>query len=233
MMAKQHAYPLCRIASESATVFRAILLTAMCFAMPTFGQEKSSLEKDSSGWIDLFPANDLKGWKRVALDQGLVEKNPWSVENGLLVCRGQGAKEMLLYDKPFGDGTFHLEWRFHKLDGKQDYNSGAYVRSLDGLVWHQIQIAHLDQPPFMGDLFGDMKVNGKTERVIINGNGPEHVNPPGQWNSYEIASKGNEIRVWVNGYTTLTWNECAIDRGMVGMQAEFFTIEFRNLKFKP
>ena len=195
--------------------------------------DKSTLEKDSLGWIDLFPNAEMKDWKRVALEVGLVEKHPWSVQGDILLCEGAGAKEMLLYDKPFADGVFHLEWRFRKLDGKQDYNSGAYVRTLDGTVWHQIQIAHLDKPPFMGDLFGDMSVKGKTERVIIPGTGPQHINPPGQCNLYEITCRGKQVDVWMNGHSTLTWNDCAVAKGMVGMQAEFFTIEFRNLKFKP
>lgn len=211
-----------------------LALLALTFSVESIiAQEKSALEKNSKGWIDLFPSQDLKNWKRVALDQGLVAKNPWSVQGEILVCNGAGAKEMFLYDKPLTDGIFHLEWRFKLSDGRQDYNSGAYVRSVDGLVWHQVQIAHLEKPPLMGDIFGDMNVNGKIERVIISGTGPKHVNPPGEWNTFEITAKGKEISVWINGTTTLTWRECAVDKGLVGMQAEFFTIEFRNLKFKP
>jgi hypothetical protein len=196
-------------------------------------QEKSALEKNPSGWIDIFPDQELKNWKRVGLEQGLVKKHPWSVHGDTLLCEGVGAKEMFLFDSPLGDGSFHLEWRFKQVDGKQEYNSGAYVRTLDGKVWHQIQIAHLEKPPFMGDLFCDMTVNGKTERVIAQGNGTSRVKPPGQSNTYEITAKGKEIEVWINGATTLTWRDCAVEKGLIGMQAEFFTIEFRNLKFKP
>ena len=196
-------------------------------------QEKSLLEREPSGWIDLFPKPDLKSWKRVGLELGMADKQPWSVENGLLVCRGEGVKEMFLYDQPLGDGVFHLEWRFRPLDGKQDYNAGAYVRSLDSAIWHQIQIAHLDKPPLLGDLFGDMQVNGKTERVIVSGDGPKRVHPPGQWNTFEITAVGKEIKVWINGYDTLTWKNCAVAKGYVGLQAEFYTIEFRTLKYKP
>lgn len=201
-------------------------------AQEKIAADKSALEKDSTGWIDIFPSQNLKNWKRVGLEQGLVETNPWSVHENILLCQGEGAKEMFLYDKPFADGIFHLEWRFKKSEGKQDYNAGAYVRSLDGKVWHQIQIAHLEKPPFMGDLFGDMNVNGKVERVIIQGKGAAQVNPPGQWNTFEITAKGKEVHVWINGTTTLSWRDCAVEKGMIGMQAEFFTIEFRNLKFK-
>ncbi len=198
--------------------------------------EKSALERDPKGWLDLTPGKDLQGWKRVAIapDTTLNTKNPWKMEGGLLLCDGVGVKEMLLHDKEFGDGIFHLEWRFRKVEGKKDYNSGAYVRTAaDGKLWHQVQIAHLEKPPLMGDLFGDSLVKGKPERVLVRGDGAKRANPPGEWNTYEITARGKTVRVWFNGAMTLTWDECPLAKGHVGMQAEFYFIEFRNLKFKP
>ena len=189
---------------------------------------KSALERDPKGWIDLFPGKDLKGWKRVPIapDTTLNAKNAWKVEGNLLLCDGVGVKEMLLHEKEFSDGIFHLEFRFRKVAGKQDYNSGAYVRtSGDGKLWHQVQIAHLEKPPLLGDLFN--------EKVLVRGDGAKRAHPPGDWNTYEITAKGNTIKVWINGAGTLTWSECPVKKGHVGMQAEFFFIEFRNLKFKP
>jgi hypothetical protein len=212
--------------------FLAILLVT---PLEAWAQEKSLLEREAKGWIDLMPGKKLEGWKRVPLDPEtkLADKNPWSVRGDILECDGVGIKEAFYHDREFTDGVFHLEWRFKKVNDKKDYNSGAYVRSVDGKLWHQVQIAHLDKPPFMGDLFGDLPVNGKIERVIIRGNGPDRVHPPGEWNTYEIGSKGKNIRVWINGATTLTWDNCQVPRGHVGMQAEFFFIEFKNLKFRP
>src|SRR5262245_20646096 len=201
-------------------------------------QGKSALERDASGWTDLLPGKDLAGWKRLALapETKLGSKNPWKVEGGLLVCDGVGIKEMLLYDKQLGDGIFHVEWRFRKVADdapKKDYNSGAYVRtSADGRVWHQVQIAHVEKPPFLGDVFYDTLVNGKTERLVIRGKGADRAHPPGEWNTYEITAKGRSIAVWINGATTCTWDECPLTKGHVGLQAEFFFIEFRNLKYK-
>lgn len=198
--------------------------------------EKNALERDPKGWIDLLPGKDLKGWKRLSLapDTALNAKNPWKVEDNVLLCDGVGVKEMLLYDKELADGIFHVEWRFRKVEGKQDYNSGAYVRtSGEGKIWHQVQIAHLEKPPLLGDLFGDSLVKGKPERVLIRGNGAQRANPPGEWNTFEITAKGNTIAVWINGAQTLAWSECPLKKGHVGLQAEFFFIEFRNLKFKP
>lgn len=199
---------------------------------------KSALETDATGWLDLFPGQDLAGWKRVPLDdKPLADKNPWKADQTkkILNCDGVGLKEMLLYDKEqFGDGIFHVEWRFAPSD-KEDYNSGIYVRtSGDGKIWHQAQVAHTKKPPNMGDLFGDVLKDGKTERVIVPGTGHKLVHPPGgDWNTYEITCKGTDITVWINGEVATKWDACETPKGHVGVQCEFFVIDFRNLKFKP
>ena len=195
----------------------------------------SALAQDND-WQDLFPGKDLAGWKRVPLapDTKLNEKNPWSIDakNKVLLC-GVGVKEMLLYNKEFGDGVFHVEWRFRKVEGDPIYNSGIYVRSKsDGLTWHQVQVAHNPKPPFMGDIFRIPDVKKPTPEVVGKGDGAKHVKAPGEWNTYDITCKGKTISVAINGNTACTWNDCPIPRGYVGLQAEFFFIEFKNLKFK-
>ena len=114
--------------------------------------------KDAGGWLDLFPGKNLKGWQRVPIapDTKLASKNPWKVAETrkVLLCDGVGVKEMLLYEKEFGDGTFHVEWRFRKVPDKHDYNSGVYVRTaLDGKIWHQSQVAHLEKAPLRSATF--------------------------------------------------------------------------------
>ncbi|MCI0458923.1 MAG: DUF1080 domain-containing protein, partial [Gemmataceae bacterium] len=183
----------------------------------------SALEADPSGWIDLLPGRDLNGWRRVVLppDEKLNSKNPWSVdpERRLLLCDGVGVKEMLLHEHERGDGVFHVEWRFRPVPDKSGYNGGVYVRSaLDGKSWFQAQVAHLMQPPRLGDLFFERTVNGKPERVVIAGKGHELGKPLGEWNSYEVTCKGKEITVWINGAVATTWNECPVPRGHVGLQ---------------
>ena len=193
--------------------------------------------QDVEKWLDLFPGKNLAGWKRVPIapDTKLNAKNAWRVDekNKLLLCDGVGVKEMLLYDKEFGDGVFHVEWRFRKVDGDPDYNSGVYVRTArDGLTWHQIQVAHTKKSPFMGDLFGVVDRVKQETKVLASGEGPKLVKGPGEWNTYDISFKGRQITVVINGKTSCVWNDCETPRGHVGMQAEFFFIEFRNIKFK-
>ena len=56
--------------------------------------------------------------------------------------------------------------------------------------------------------------------------------PPGEWNTYEITCNGKSITVRVNDSAATTWDDCQLPRGHVGLQAEYFVIDFRNLKFK-
>lgn len=216
-----------------AVTLALLIASNVCLAADEAG--KSALDSEPTGWIDLQPGKDLKGWKRVPIppDTKLNAKGPWSVKDHLLLCDGVGVKEMLLYDKEFGDGIFHVEWRFRKVEGKQDYNSGIYVRTAgDGKYWHQAQVAHLEKPPLLGDLFGNTLGNDKVEPFLIRGQGAKRARPPGEWNAFEIMAKGKTVSVWINGATTCTWKECPVAKGHVGLQAEFFFIEFRNLKFK-
>lgn len=197
----------------------------------------SSASAQDGEWQDLFPGKNLAGWKRVPIapDAKLNEKNAWSVDvqNKVLLCDGVGVKEMLLFDKEFGDGVFYVEWRFRKVEDDPIYNSGIYVRSKsDGLTWHQVQVAHTKKPPYMGDIFRIPDVTKPVPEVVAIGDGPKHVKAPGEWNTYEITCKGKTISVAINGNKTCTWNDCPVPRGHVGMQAEFFFIEFKNLKFK-
>jgi hypothetical protein len=193
---------------------------------------------DAKGWLDLAPGAELRGWKRAPIlpDTKLGSKNPWSMsEDGrTLRCDGAGVKEMLLYEREFKDGVFHVEWRFRKQEGAKDYNAGIYVRTLmNGTVWHQAQVAHLEKAPRMGDLFGETRVDGKPQKFLVEGRGRKLVQPPGEWNTFEIACKGPEVRVAINGETATNWHDCKISGGHVGLQAEYFFIEFRNLRFKP
>ncbi len=191
------------------------------------------------GEIDLL-AKGLDGWKRTPIppDKEVVGRELWvcNPARGLLYCTAKGPeKEMLLYDKEFTDGVFHVEWRFRKQEGEKPvYNGGVYVRaSADGQVWHQAQVAVQDKPPRVGDLFGMTKVGSEVKRVEVPGVGPDRMKPVGEWNVFDIECRGKTITLKVNGDTTAVWKDCEVTSGRIGLQAEFAPIEFRNLKYRP
>jgi hypothetical protein len=223
----------------SRTLLATLLLamTGTSLRAEEVAKSKSALESDPAGWVDLLSASGLDDWVRtpIAPDTKFAEKNPWKVESDgkVLICDGVGIKEMLLHKKPRQDGIFHVEWRFKKVDGKADYNSGVYVRSKpDGKIWVQAQVAHLPKAPRLADLFADVPSDAGPKRVVIEGTGYKFGKEPGEWNTYEVTCKGPKVTVWLNGTVVTTWDQCPLAAGHVGLQAEFYVIEFRNLKFK-
>jgi hypothetical protein len=148
----------------------------------------------------------------------------------MLTCAGKEAgHEMLLYEKEFADGILHVEWRFTKVEGGKGYNSGVYVRnSPDGKIWHQAQVGSKN----VGFLFGDTLVQGAVKRVRIDDKLPQRGKEAGEWNTYEITCRGKTVTLWINGAVTATWKDCEVPKGRVGVEAEGWDIEFRNMKFK-
>jgi hypothetical protein len=212
----------------------AVLLVAAGCASPD--GSKSELEKDPSGWVDLFPGRDFKGWKRVPIDP-LSPKQVWthSADGKTLLCDGTGGvKELLINDEERGDGTFHVEWRWGKDQGeKPNYNGGIYLRSsADGKTWIQAQVARGPKPPVVGDFIGMLMEDGKPKRTDLAQKGPSREAPLGEWNTYEITCKGKTITLWVNGGVTCVWEDFPILRGHLGLQAEFAAYEFRSVKWK-
>jgi hypothetical protein len=208
----------------------------MCVTMvtaPAGETARSSLQSDPNGWVDLL-GDGIKDWKRVPIPAGgrLNDKNCWQYDakTGTLNCDGVGIHEMLLYNQPFKDGIFHAEWRFTKLEGKAGYNSGVYARnSTDGKIWHQAQVGSLN----VGHLFGDSPLEGKTQRFRTKAVGEQRGKPAGEWNVYEITCAGPKLTLWINGAVTTVWDACPVAEGHIGLEAEGYFIEFKNLKFRP
>ena len=109
------------------------------------------------------------------------------------------------------------------------YNAGIYVRvSADGVLWHQAQTG-----PGGGYLFGNTLVEGTPQRVNLRQAMTENrVKPAGEWNTYEIRAVGKKVALWVNGAVTSEFTQCEVPKGHLGLEAEGYRIEFRNLKLK-
>jgi len=200
----------------------------------------SALEKDSKGWTDLLAATgpDLKGWVRGPIPPPpkgkLVEPLQWKIDSstGYLVCEGNGGHEWIRWDQEFGDAIFHVEFRYTFVEGKKGYNSGVYARnSADAAIWHQAQIGDRSG----GYLFGaSPDANGKLKSFNTNKKGvPSLVRAAGEWNTLEITAKGKDLTLWTNGVETAAFHNCGAPTGYVGLEAEGYRIEFRNVKVKP
>lgn len=200
---------------------------------------ESALVSDPKGWVDLLADKSLKDWTRAPLGPvgqlpkgDISQPSPWRLDPSgqTLICDGdKSGHEMFRYGSEAGDFVLHVEWRFTKLEGDQAYNSGVFVRTgADGAIWLQAQTGAAG-----GYLFGNAPVNGTVQRVNLRQSMSENrVKAAGEWNTYEIRAVGKRVALWVNGAVVNEYAESEVPRGYVGLEAEGYRIEFRNLKLK-
>src|SRR5262249_18780604 len=96
-------------------------------------------------------------------------------------------------------------------------------------IWHQAQCGDSSG----GYLFGETSANYALQRFSLRKEMTEQrVKPSGEWNTYEITCKGRNVTLWVNGAITTGWRGGQVPRGYIGLEAEGWRIEFRNVKVK-
>jgi hypothetical protein len=212
-----------------------IPLCVLVLAAFGFSQVKPVGDSSPGGWIDLLADSSLKNWTRVPVPPTapLTDVSPWKVDasTGTLICEGDKAgHEWFRYSREFGNFIFHIEFCFTQLGGDKKYNSGIYVRNnIDGTIWHQAQVGSGSG----GYFFGDTLVNGVKQRVNRSAQIKEkRVKEAGEWNIFEIRAEGSSLTLWVNGAITSDFTECEVPRGYVGLEAEGYRIEFRNVRLK-
>ena len=219
--------------------FLALTLLGLSSIAATAGDDAaaSAFDRDSRGWTDLLAhaGPKLEGWVRGPIPPTgkLNPRSQWSLDEAsrTLVCQGDGGHEWLRWDQEMGDFIYHVEWRFTPVPGKKGYNSGLYARnSADARIWHQAQTGDGSG----GFIFGETPVKGTLKRINLSKQQPaSRVKPAGQWNTFEITCRGKEMSLWVNGAVTSHWDDCEVPRGYLGVEAEGYRIEFRQLKVKP
>ena len=216
------------------------VLLCCCLSLPAvYCQTKNALEADGKGWVDLLADGTMKDWVRGPLGGNPVvragemsDPSPWKLDpaGGILACAGDRAgHEWLRYAPELSDFIYHVEFRFPPVQGETRYNSGAFVRTgVDGKIWFQAQ-ATLDG----GYLFGNTLVNGLPQMVNLRQKmAANRVKPAGEWNIYEIRAMGRQITLWVNGAVVSEFSECEVSRGYIGLEAEGYRVEFRNVRLK-
>ena len=215
---------------------RSLLMTAfLCLlSTPLWAQTSKAQASNRSGWVDILPDESFKGWTRVAIppDKALNPVSQWKLDKAhrTIICEGDRGHEWLRYDRELGDLILHVEWRFTPREGLKGYNSGVFVRnSADGRVWLQAQAGAGND----GFLFGQTLIDGKlTDIKFAPKPNVNHIKPPGEWNIYEIRCQGPNVTLSVNGEVSSEFAVPEVPKGYLGLEAEGFRIEFRNIKLK-
>ncbi|MFJ9012740.1 ThuA domain-containing protein [Streptomyces canus] len=187
--------------------------------------------RPENGYRPLFDgtAASLDDWKQAG--PGSFTRS----DDGTLTS--SGGMGMLWYNgQSFGSYSLKLDWKMAGASG--DDNSGVFVgfppsddpwSAVDN--GYEIQIDATDVPEkTTGSVYGfrsaDLK---KRDRAL---------NPPGEWNTYEIRVEGERLRVWLNGVKindfTNTDPARSLRDGHVGIQNHGADdqVSFRDIRIK-
>lgn len=185
--------------------------------------------RPENGYRPLFDGGSLEGWRQAGPGSFTLNDDSTLTSSG-----GMG---MLWYAASgFGSYSLKLDWKMAGASG--DDNSGVFVGfppSDD--PWsavnngYEIQIDATDVPEkTTGSVYGFRSADiRKRDRAL---------NPPGEWNTYEIRVEGERLRVWLNGVKindfTNTDPARSLSDGHIGIQNHGADdqVSFRDIRIK-
>lgn len=160
----------------------------------------------------------------------------WSVTDAGMIQTTGTPKGYLYTNKTYGNFTFRGEFRFvPKADGTapdKPYNTGFLIYVPDAhKVWpRSLEVQGRydlmgEIKSNAGDLMVDVPLNDQTARETAR-------KPIGEWNAIEIQSKDGAVTAILNGTKISESNPGELTSGRIGLQAEDFAVEFRNLQIR-
>ncbi|MFF4905726.1 ThuA domain-containing protein [Streptomyces sp. NPDC001260] len=182
--------------------------------------------RPENGYRPLFDGSTLDGWKQAG--PGAFEPDG----DGTLTSSG-GMGLLWYAASDFSAYSLKLDWRT-----AGDDNSGVFVgfppsddpwSAVDN--GYEIQIDATDVPEkTTGSVYGFQSADlNKRDRAL---------NPPGEWNTYEIRVEGERLRVWLNGVKindfTNTDPARSLADGHIGIQNHGADdqVSFRDIRIK-
>jgi hypothetical protein len=186
--------------------------------------------------IRLFNGRDLSGWEHFLVEDGAKMEDVWSVEDGILVCKGEPAGYLATRGE-YESFRLVVEWRWPEEPG----NSGVLMRIAGEPAMLPSSVEAQLRSGSAGDMYGfqGFKIGGDPDRLSevsigwalrkIEGNEKE----PGEWNRYEITVDGDRIRIVLNGKLVNEATDCEVRAGKIGLQSEGGVIHFRTVTLTP
>jgi len=173
-----------------------------------------SEEEKAAGWQLLFDGSTLEGWKRYQHDTiGPL----WTVENGAIVCNGEGLTEgtpdiggSLMTTREFGNFELSVEWKispggnsgilYHVVERPEfghDYETGPEYQVMDDIGWKGDSI----RAEQMAGSNYDMYAAAADKKLM----------PVGEWNIAKIIYNNGHVEHWLNGDKVVEFEESSED----------------------
>ncbi|WP_432933166.1 ThuA domain-containing protein [Microbispora sp. CA-135349] len=206
--------------SYSDSNFRTLLLGGIRYAAKATNADC----RPETGYTTLYNGS-TNGW---------TQAGPGSFTNSDATLTSQGGMGMLWYNaKEFGSYSLKLDWRM-----TGDSNSGVIVgfpatsdpqTALD--TGYEVQIDATDTADkTTGAIYGVKSADIAARDAALN--------PPGQWNTYELLVEGERLQVFLNGSKindfTNTDPARSLQQGYIGIQnhGSGNVVAYRNIRIK-
>lgn len=213
------------------------MLMRTCLALLTVAAvlTVSTVRAEDGETVQLFNGQNLEGWTYHLNDPNVKMEDVWSVEDGILICKGRPAG-YIRTEKDYTSYKLVVEWKWPGGD-KRPGNSGVLLRMVGkDKVWPksiECQLANggagdiwnIDQFPMQ--VAADRTNGRRTQRVKGN------EKPIGEWNRYDITLNGGELEMKINGEVVNTASECEVVPGKICLQSEGAEIHFRKVELTP
>jgi len=187
----------------------------VCLAFPVTVAESAAGE---DGFRPLFNGKDLTGWK--ADEQA---KQHWAVADGIIKYDGKGRD--LWTEQSFTDFMLKVDWR---IEGNAD--SGIYLRGSS-----KAQANIWNNPLGSGEVWG-YRTDAKMPEEIRKAATPKKKadKPIGEWNTFVITLKGEQLTVVLNGEEVIANLQLigVPKTGPIALQNHGNPLEFRNILIK-
>ncbi|WP_432253528.1 ThuA domain-containing protein [Streptomyces sp. HNM1019] len=183
--------------------------------------------RPEQGYTPLFDGTSTDGWKQAG-------PGGFTLDTGSGTLTSTGGMGMLWYQaSELHAYSLKLDW---KMAG--DDNSGVYVGfPASDDPWsavdngYEVQIDATDTPDHTtGSVYGFQSADLAKRDAALN--------PPGEWNTYEIRVEGERLRIWLNGVEINDFTNSdparSLLQGYVGIQnhGEGDEVSFRNIRVK-
>ena len=203
----------------------------------------SSLESKSKTVV-LFDGKSLDGWQYALADASVSRDKVWSVEDGILKCKGDPIG--VLYKGP-DVSDFDLEVEYRWAPGQKPGNSGIFSRIEQPVTAVpraiEVQLQHGNAGDVMG-LQGKPVAAAQLRSFAIKGHPvagdisgvkktQDAEKPPGEWNKVFIQARGSVYTVYMNGKLVNQAQGVDLTRGPVGVQSEGGEIHYRRVAVTP
>ncbi len=182
---------------------------------------------ETAGFVPLFNGLDLNGWEG--------ESSLWSVRDGLLVGKSPGIKENQFLATKADYKDFILQLSFKLVNGEG--NSGVQFRS--------VRIPGTEMKGYQADIgqnyWGCLYDESRRNKVLAQASPKalEGLHKEG-WNHYVIRAIGNQVRLSLNGVTSVDYREedgeIAAQGGKIALQIHGggpMEVQFKDILVQP